>query len=300
VGFVFKRKRMDARASGWYVEFSHGGKRIRRLAKGAETKTEAKAFLREIERKIDRGEFVTKKKTEVLFQVWAKRYLEWSKLNKRSWKRDQTSLRQLIPFFKGKLLKNITPFMIEDYKKKRRANVEAATVNRELSCLKHMLNMAINEGILSQNPVKKVRFFREREIKYRLLAPSEKKRLIQEAHGYLKVVLVIALFTGMRKGEILNLKWNQVDFSRGYISVKKTKSGRSRTIPMNSVVTAVLKQWAENNDHDEFLFWNRKTQQPLNSVRKAFLSAWDAAGVDNLKFHTLRDTISHLLSLRMV
>ena len=90
------------------------------MAKGAETKTEAKAYLREIERQIDRGEYLPKKKKEVLFELWADKFLEWSKLNKRSWKSDKYSLKHLILFFKGKLLQNISPLLIEDYKKKRR------------------------------------------------------------------------------------------------------------------------------------------------------------------------------------
>jgi len=159
LGSVFKRKRKDARAQGWYVEFNHGGKRIRRLAKGAETKTEAKAYLREIERQIGRGEYIPRKKKQILFEVWAEQYFEWSKLNKRSWKSDENSLNHLKSFFNGKLLHNVSTLLIEDYKKQRRSKVSGASVNRELSCLKHMLNKAIDEGILVHNPVKKVRFF---------------------------------------------------------------------------------------------------------------------------------------------
>lgn len=80
MGSVFLRKRKDARTPKWYIEYSHGGKRIRRLAKGAETKTEAKAFLREIERQIYRGEYIPRKEKEILFEVWADRYFSaWSK-----------------------------------------------------------------------------------------------------------------------------------------------------------------------------------------------------------------------------
>ncbi|MFC2142056.1 tyrosine-type recombinase/integrase [Acidobacteriota bacterium] len=288
MGSVFRRKRQDARATGWYVEFSHGGKRIRRLAKGAETKTEAKAYLREIERQIDRGDFAPKKKKEVLLKVWAERYLEWSKLNKRSWKRDAASLKQLIPFFKGKLLKEISPFMIEDYKKMRRSKVSGSTVNRELSCLKHMLNLAIDEGLLLVNPVRKVRFFPEQNTIDRILSPEEKEKLLAHSNGLIRAAIVIGLNTGMRRGEILCLQWSQIDFERGFIKVLKTKSGKSRFIPINSLVFITLKKLQEQKTHDVFVFWNERTRKPIQDIKKGYKKACQDAGIENLRFHDLR------------
>lgn len=295
MGSVFRRKRKDARANRWYVEYSYGGKRIRRMAKGAETKTEAKAFLREIERQIDRGEYMPKKKKEVLFRVWAAWYLEWSKLNKRSWKRDKNFLDHLVPFFKRMVLKDITPRLIEDYKRKRKQEVSGTTVNRELSCLKHMLNMAIDEGIIVQNPVKKVRFFPENNTIERILTPSEKERLIAESKGYLRVFIIIALNTGMRKGEILSLKWSQVDFTRGFIKAEQSKSGKTRTIPMNSLVGSTLRELIQEAESKEYVFWNPKTNKHIMDVKKGFKKACEAAGIKNLRCHDLRHNFASSL-----
>lgn len=295
MGSVFRRKRKDTRANRWYVEFSHGGKRIRRLARGAETKTEAKAFLREIERQIDRGDYIPKKKKEILFELWADKFFEWSKLNKRSWKRDKIFMRHLKSFFKGKLLQGISPMLIEDYKKKRKADVSGATVNRELSCLKHMLNKAIDEGILMKNPVKKVRFFHEDNTIERILLPDEKERLISKSEGYIKAVIIIALNTGMRRGEILNLDWSQIDFTNRYIKVEKTKSGKARTIPTNSLVLNTLRQLEQKKDHYEYIFWNSKSNKPTQDVRKVFKKSCEAAGIKDLRFHDLRHNFASSL-----
>ena len=294
MGSVFRRKRKDARAN-WYFEFSHGGKRIRRLAKGAETKTEARAILREIERQIYRGEFIPKKKKEILFEVWADRYFEWSKLNKRSWRRDELSLKYLKDFFKGKLLQSITPFSIEDYKKKRKSKVSGATVNRELSCLKHMLNMAIGEGIINLNPVKKVRFFPERNSLFRILLPAEKEVLLQSCEGYLQVAVIVALNTGMRKGEVLGLRWSQVDFERGFIKAERTKSGKDRAIPMNSRVVNSLKMHRANEEHEEFVFWNVMTQKPILDIKRSYKTACRRAKIEGLRFHDLRHNFASSL-----
>lgn len=295
MGSVFRRKRNDARANNWYLEFSHGGKRIRRLAKGAETKTEARAILREIERQIYRGEFIPKKKREILFEVWADRYFEWSKLNKRSWKSDMTSLGHLVPFFKGKLLQSITPLLIEDYKQKRKKLVSGATINRELSCMKHMLNIAIGEGILNLNPVKRVRFFPERNSLFRILLPVEKERLLQSCEGYLRVAVIVALNTGMRRGEVLGLRWSQVDFERDFIKAERTKSGKDRAIPMNSQVVNVLKEHRAHEGHKEFVFWNAMTQKPILDIKRSYKTACRRAKIEGLRFHDLRHNFASSL-----
>ena len=288
MGSVFRRKRKDARATGWYVEFSHGGKRIRRLAKGAETKTEAKAYLREIERQIDRGKYALRKRKDVLFDVWAETYLEWSKLNKRSWERDLASLKHLTPFFKGKLLIDISPQFIEGYKKKRANTVSGATVNRELSCLKHMLSMAVSEEIIVLNPVKSVRFFLEQNTVERLLTPLEMDSLILNSQGLIRAAIIIAANTGMRKGEILGLCWSQIDFSRGFIRVERTKSGRSRSIPMNTMVFITLNELKKMNTNDVYVFWNDRTKRPVQDIKRGFKTACRNASIENLRFHDLR------------
>ncbi|MFC2142619.1 tyrosine-type recombinase/integrase [Acidobacteriota bacterium] len=287
MGSVFRRKRKDARAN-WYVEFSYGGKRVRRLAKGAETKTEAKAFLREIERQIDRTEYAPQREKQILFESWAEKYMEWARLNKRSWKRDEIFLGHLIPFFRGVLLQNITPLFVEDYKRKRKAKVSGATVNRELSCLKHMFNMAIDESLIIQNPVRKVRYFPESAPIENILSQAEKDMLVEKSDGYIHAVIVIALNTGMRRGEILGLKWSQVDFDRGYIKVEKSKSGKARAIPMNSEVDSVMRALSSNKVHENFVFWNSKSKAPIQDIRKAFARSRKAAGIHGFRFHDLR------------
>lgn len=292
MGSVFRRKRNDARAQNWYLEYSYGGKRIRKLAKGARTKSEAKAYLREIERQIDRGEYVPRKRKEVLFEVLADYYMKWAKLNKLSWKRDQIFVNHFIPFFKGMMLRQITPMLIEDYKRKRKEKVSGSTVNKELSCLKHMFNMAIDESIVVENPVKKVRFFRENSQKERILTDTEEEELLRHVNGYLKDIIIIALNTGMRRGEILNLKWGNMDLERKFIFVERTKSGKVRNIPMNSLLeNTLVGLWLRKAD-EEYVFWNTKSGKPIQDVKKSFKSACREAGIENLRFHDLRHTFA--------
>jgi integrase len=119
--------------------------------------------------------------------------------------------------------------------------------------------------------------------------------LVESSEGYIKAVITVALNTGLRRGEILNLKWSQLDFANVFIKLEKTKSGKARTVPMNSLVVNTLKQLEQNKDHDEYLFWNGKSNKPIQDIRKAFKRSCDAAGITNLRFHDLRHNFASSL-----
>ncbi|MCD6418301.1 phage integrase SAM-like domain-containing protein, partial [bacterium] len=138
------------------------GRRIRK-AVGKDKKT-AELALKDIEVRIAKEEHLgIHENKRVLFEDFAKEYLEYSKANKApgSFRRDITNVRNLLVDFKGKLLSGITTEQIEKYKVKRRKLVSPASVNRELSCLSHMFTLAIRWGIVSKNPMKGVKKFKD-------------------------------------------------------------------------------------------------------------------------------------------
>jgi integrase len=96
-----------------------------------------------------------------------------------------------------------------------------------------MFNLAMKWGKDESNPVKEVKFFREEIDSFRYLSVKEINLLLQKATGHLKPILITAINTGMRKSEILNLRWDQIDFQHGVITVQYTKSNDIRKIPMN-------------------------------------------------------------------
>ena len=110
-------------------------------------------------------------------------------------------------FFPEKLLHELTPLDIEKYKKERIKTVAPATVNRELACLKTIFNKAIEWGKVEQNPVRKVKLYQENNRRVRYLESDELDRLLPECADHLNPMVTTALNTGMRRGEILNLKW---------------------------------------------------------------------------------------------
>ena len=139
----------------------------------------------------------------------------------------------------------IAPFHIERFKYERREGLtfrgeqrKPASVNRELELLSRVFALAMDNGIDVQNPCRKVRHLRMDNQRNRYLSEEEEARLMALLVGrrtHLRPIVILALHTGMRRGEIVSLRWNQIDFARGLILVKETKTGRNRTVPMNSL-----------------------------------------------------------------
>ncbi len=289
----------------WRIDFRCKGRRIIRVI--GPSKRQAEAEIVRLKGEILRDPYgFGKKAPEVLFEDHAKEFLElYSKQNKRSWARDETSLDHLKEFFKGKYLSEITAESIERYKAKRKAAlvptrkkkksknpeeprlVSPSTINRELTCLKTCLNRAVDWEKLVRNPAARVKKFREPNAKERILTIVETERMLAEASEDLRPVLVVALNTGMRKSEILSLRWKDVDFVKGFIHIADSKSGRSRDIPMNSPVFETLH---DRSRAREFVFENPETKARTLDVRTAFKGACRRAEIKGVRFHDLRHT----------
>lgn len=273
----------------WYLDFTFEGKRHREF--GGYTLTQARSALakRRIERlNVKLGFVKSLKKPDVPFEKFADEFLElYSKQNKRSWKRDVTSLKTLKPFFKGQLLQDIGPEDIERYKAKRLAEVSAATVNREVSYLKTLFTKAVEWGRLETSPGTNVKKLKEANYKERILTQDEAEILLSRTNPRARPVLILALNTGMRRGEILSLRWENVDFHKGFIFIEDSKSGRSRNIPINNLVFEALKGIPRQS---EFVFFSAATQNHITSVTAAFKSACRRSGIKGLRFHDLRHT----------
>ena len=165
--------------------------------------------------------------------------------------------------------------------------VQPATINRELACLKHMFSLAKKWKMADENPVKEVQLFQERQIEMKILTREEIGRLVDSASPQLRPILIVALNTGMRKGEILRLRWNDIDFENQFISLWETKSNRPRKIPMSGLVAETLR--ARKRDK-EFVFTNPRTGRPLSDLQTGFKAACRKAAVGDLRFHDLRHT----------
>lgn len=275
------------RKGKWCVDFQRNYKRVRRVI--GDSKRQAEDVAASIKADIVRERYgFLRAQQNVYFEDFAKEFLSvYSRPNKRSWRRDEASAKNLIDFIQGKFLAEVDPEIIEKYKAKRKTEVSPATANRELALLKTMLSKAVEWGKLKSNPAAKVKKFKEAPGRERILTPMEIKDLADAANSHLKPVLIIALNTGMRRGEILGLRWESVNFAQGSILIEDSKSGRSRKVPMNNLVAETLRQIERGS---EFVFFNPATKDPVKDVKTSFKTACKNAGIKGLRFHDLRHT----------
>jgi integrase len=205
-----------------------------------------------------------------------------------------------VEFFGKKTFAQISPMMIERFKKERRESLtihgkqrSPASVNRELEVLSKVFSMAADNGIIESNPVRKVNKLRLDNMRKRYLTVEEEQRLLNALstkRAYLKPLVILAIHTGMRRGELLNLKWQNVDFVRSLIYVTNTKTGYDRDVPMNSLVKEILLELQRQNDGYEHVFANPATGVNVKEIKNGFRAACREAGISDFRSHDLRHT----------
>ena len=280
---VFKK------GKNWYIDYYVSGRRKREMI--GPNKKLAESVLAKRRLQIAENKFLDiKKKGKIKFEELGALYLDYSKTNKRSWTRDRTSIGSLKAFFNGKYLYEITPLLIERYKKKRIDEVSPATLNRELACFKHMFTKAIEWEKVDYNPVKRVKLLREDNARLRYLTCDEVQRLYENCADHLKPIVLAALYTGMRRGEILKLKWEDVDLEQKIIFVKNTKNNEVREIPLNNLLTNTLK----NIKFKSLYVFCNEDGKPYGSVRKSFETALKKVGIVDFCFHDIRHTFASI------
>ena len=220
----------------WIVEFRLRGHYIKEAIPEARTRAEAEQAQTKIKRDIFDDKYNraagNKDFTEFVDEV----FVPWAKASKRSWQDDEERARPLKEFFADKRLRDITPMFIEQFKQQRlktktlhKRDRSPATVNRELQVLSKVFSMAYNNGLVETNPMRRVHKLRETPARERYLTEDEEERLFAVLVGkraHIRLIVVVALQTGMRQGEILGLKWESVDLEQKTIYVAHTKTGR--------------------------------------------------------------------------
>jgi len=281
----------------WYTDVRHHGRRIRIPA--GTNKELAQDVAKAIEGDLVRGRFhLAQLKPGPPFERITEQYAAWAKENKRSWgQSDRFKSQALLTYFGAKPISHITPWLIEKYKLWRRQKVKPATVNRELSLLSHLFTKGIEWGHVTDHPMKggKVKKLPGETMRERILTPEEESGLLAEASDTLRPLVILALDTGTRRGEILGLTWDRVELRHGEILLTQTKNGRPRRIPLTDRARETLRAQATSPTPTGLVF-TRGNGEPLRSVREAFLGACQRAKLIGLRFHDLRHTFATRLA----
>ena len=303
-GSVYIRETKKGRPR-YYADYrDRQGKRIQKLIKNATNWQEALEGLKSVVlREHYRECGVEEEKQPTKLKEFTELFIEnYSKVNKQSWKDDQDRLQWINGFFGDVALNEISPIHIERLKShKLKEGVTRTTVNHYLKTLKRMFNIAIAWEYTDKNPVRGIKFYSEKDAqRERILTEDEEDRLFGTAPAHLKPILVVALNTGMRRGEILNLKWKHVNLNKREIFIEKSKSGNPRTVDINSALFKELERLKSGSKTKEYVFINPRTGKPYTKLQRSFETARTNAQIKELRFHDLRHTFASRLIERGV
>jgi integrase len=289
-------KRLNRTVYGY--DFMIAGRRFRKWLPQARTKREA----RQIEADVLSALNHTGRRADESpnFSAFVDHvYLPYSQANKRSYKADYWYCQALKAFFGRYQLHEIKPLLVEAYKRERlntptaRGARQNASVNREVEVLSRILSMAEDDGAITGNACRKVKRLRETK-RDRYLTSDEERRLMAvlavPSRQMLRACVVLALNTGMRRGEIIGLTWGDVHLDRGLVMVRDAKSmtGRvNRPVMLNAAARGVFEELRRYADGDGSLVFCG-----VDWVNKGFRWACGRAGISNLRFHDLRHTFA--------
>ncbi len=201
-------------------------------------------------------------------------------------------LQFLLPFFSDLPALRITKSLAEDFRKTRHtANpaIKDATINRDLSVLRRVFNWALDEQLIAQNPLTRLKMARERRTRRQVLSFAEEERLLGVATDHLRAMIIIALDTGMRRGEITSQLWEDIDLVQKtlFVTRSKTPEGESREIPL----TARLYEYFLEHRKPEGLVVDFRGH-PIHFVQHTWRTALKHGGVRHVRFHDLRHTFN--------
>jgi integrase len=181
----------------------------------------------------------------------------------------------------------------------RRSN---ATVNHYLAALSHVFTIAVKEWQwCDDNPVHKVTKPRLPRGRVRFLSDEERLRLLAACQAsrnpYLHTIVVLALATGARRGELLGLRWPDVDLKRATLTFRETKNGERRAVPLTGPALALMHQHAKVRRLDTTLVFPNTTGRRPVGIREAWEYAVKRAGIVDFRFHDLRHTAASYLAM---
>jgi len=302
---------LTKKGRSYYALFKNNGK-TKWVRIGAMPYRNALKILRKLELDYYSNEFNIKKIQSIVFKEFIEQYLEYSKSNKArgSYLRDIASINALSKLFNSCLLNSIEAKELDSYKSKRIGDgVKNRTINIELYCLSNMLRKAIEWNYLSSKP--KIQLLKQETKPPKFLTETEVRLLIESASPWLKPMLVVLINTGIRRHELFNIRFVDIDYSRRTLTVRSNKTYDFRLIPINNELYKTLHFLKDNYihpnlnevikrtlDQKEYIFCNLDGTR-LKSIRTSFIKASKKSGVEATP-HTLRHTFaSHLVMNRV-
>jgi integrase len=261
--------------------------------------------------------------TEIIFREYLEgEYRQWRLLNRKDAANDLTRLKvNFLVDFGEFPLKEISPLLVEKWRSKRLSGgIKPATVNRDITVLKSALSKAVEWKFIESNPLStfkpakidksaKVRYLDKEEIIRLRGALNERERKLMEERSsanewrrergreellndplyYIKALVLLSINTGLRRGEILSLTWENVDLNRAIITITGdfAKNGKTRHVPLNAEALIILQQWQKRTSSQGLIFPSKQGKK-LKSVKSAWSGILELAKIKNFRWHDMR------------
>lgn len=303
----------------WYGVFSENYK-VKWVRLGKISKHDAQKALAMEESRREKS--IYKDIRKITFKELAREWLENQKLDKKPHTIASYSLqvyKHLIPFFDSIIVNKILPEEIEKFKRHVSEKVSATTVNYDLRILRSILDTGIRWGHLHINAAKVVKKLKQEKKQFQVLTKEQVKMLIEGAQGQGKLILMVAVLGGLRLGEILAMKWENMDWQNATYTIKESFSSFGMDSPKTessfrkiNVLDILLQKIREhkvwqnehrlkmgekyNNNNLIFATENGNGINPSNVRNRIFYPALKTAGLPRaIRFHDLRGTCATLL-----
>lgn len=283
----------------WQAQIRRRGMAPR--AKSFDQKVDAEKWARSLESELDRAGMLpdTRVAESTTLRSILERYIEEVSPRKRSAATEISRIRALLRRpIAHRTLALLSASDLAAYRDNRLKVVSPSTVIRELNTISHAIDTSMRDWnvYLSRNPAKLVRRPSPPRGRNRRLCDDEEQRLLDAADSgrniYMRDLIVLAIESGMRRGEMLSLDWQHVDLERRVVHLPITKNGDSRDVPLSTRARDVLQRLWEAQGRPS-------AGRPLPTSESAVCQAWGhlcgRAGIAGLHFHDLRhEAVSRL------
>ncbi len=288
MGTIYRRGRI------WWIKYYRNGKPFRETSRSAKA-SDAKRLLRKREGEIGAGSFLGPSAERVRFEELAEDFLKDYQANGRKslvWARRRIE-NHLMPFFGGLPVVEITTDRVRAYTMKRQEEgASNGSVNRELAALKRMFNLAAEMTPPKVARVPYIPMLKESNVRKGFFEHGDYLSLRRELPAYLKPALTFGYYTGAREGEVLNLKWDQVDLEARTVHLEPgtTKNDQPRTIPLTGELLDALRvqKGLRDSKCPECAYVFFRKGERIGNFQRAWKSACSHAGIPGKLFHDLR------------
>ncbi|MGI8554919.1 MAG: tyrosine-type recombinase/integrase [Pyrinomonadaceae bacterium] len=291
------RNRGTGKQKRWYYDFSIRGVRYKGSLPEARTKDEAFQAENKIKKDVYEGRYEMFSGEQSFTEFVRTRYVAYAERNSKWAHHNRSIVKTICRFFDKKTFREITRGSVREFRDSRQDSFTRSgkrrapsTVNRELAVLSKILSLAVEADIIEYNPCSTIEkyYLRLNNERVRYLSEDEEKRLMEALanNPFLKNIVVTAIFTGLRRGEIFSMKWEDVDLNLKFIRVLD-KNGEFKSIPIGRTMLRVFESLSKDN---ELVFPSPRTGRRLTDVKKGFREACQKAGIKNFRFHDLRHT----------